>query len=37
MMAVKTFLMGMVCAMLGTVVAGMRVARMPIGEALRSV
>lgn len=37
MMAVKTFFMGTVCAMLGTIVAGMRVARMPIGEALRSV
>lgn len=37
MMALKTFLMGLACALVGTVAAGIRVARMPIGEALRSV
>jgi putative ABC transport system permease protein len=34
--AVLTFLMGVATALLATVVAGFRVARMPIGDALRS-
>ncbi len=35
--AVKTFLLGVVCAMLGTLMASIKVTRLPIGEALRSV
>lgn len=37
MMAVKTFILGVVCTILGTVVAGWKVVRMPIAEALRSI
>lgn len=37
MMAVQTFLMGLFCAALAASVAGVRVARLPIGEALRSL
>ncbi|OFZ20574.1 MAG: hypothetical protein A2X94_10930 [Bdellovibrionales bacterium GWB1_55_8] len=36
-MAIGAFLMGAFSAMAGTVLAGLRVAKMPIGEALRSV
>lgn len=35
-MAVVTFAMGTICALVGTLLAGLRVAKMPIGEALRS-
>lgn len=35
-MALKTFLMGALTASLGTVIAGSKVARMPIADALRS-
>ena len=35
-MAVKTLLMGVVTAAIGTLFAGWKVARLPIGEALRS-
>ncbi len=36
-MAAKTCLMGIGATLLGTLVAGWKVSRMPIGEALRSV
>jgi len=36
-MALRTFLVGVVTASAGTILAGWRVARMAIGQALRSV
>jgi putative ABC transport system permease protein len=36
-MAITTFLMGTASALLGTLIAAIRVSRMPIGEALRSI
>jgi putative ABC transport system permease protein len=36
LMAAKTFVMGTLCCLLGALLAALRVARMPIADALRS-
>lgn len=35
--ALETFLMGSVCALIGTAIAAVKVVRLPIGEALRAI